>query len=101
MVNATVKSQTLAINLTGINTRGGGTLWRLNRHEPRRGQQGWTATGLPRSLSLPPVSTSIFEYPVVDLDERVRLSQARQGYPALVQPKNSARMSRKLDVDSR
>jgi alpha-L-arabinofuranosidase len=74
VVNATFKSQSLAIKLNSIATRGSGTVWRLTGKNldatNKVGQppgviirQG-TVPALARSLTVQPVSASIYEFPV-------------------------------------
>ena len=74
VVNATFKAQPLEINLGGLQTRGGGKLWRLSgktlEAANKVGQPpGVTvreekAPALSRALTVPPISTSIYEFPL-------------------------------------
>jgi alpha-N-arabinofuranosidase len=74
VVNATFKPQSLAIKLTGIETRGVGTAWRLTGNNldavNKVGQapgvtiQRSTVAPLSRSLTVAPISTAIYEFPL-------------------------------------
>jgi len=74
VVNATFKDQPLEIGLDGLKIRGGGKVWRLTGKDldaaNKVGQPPGVATReakvpmLSRSLTVPPISTSIYEYPL-------------------------------------
>jgi alpha-L-arabinofuranosidase len=74
VVNATFESQRLTVDLRGINSRTRGKVWRLSgKSLDARNKVGqppgvtitkYPAPALVRGLNLPPLSTSIFEYPV-------------------------------------
>jgi alpha-L-arabinofuranosidase len=74
VVNATFKPQSLAIKLTGIETRGVGTAWRLTGNNldavNKVGQapgvtiQRSTVAPLSRGLTVAPISTAIYEFPL-------------------------------------
>jgi alpha-N-arabinofuranosidase len=74
VINATFKPQFLAIKLQGITTRAKGNVWRLTGISLDAGNQVGkppgvsilqsTVPALSRGLTLPPISTSIYEFPV-------------------------------------
>ena len=77
MINATFKPQPLAITLEGIKTRGAGKVWRLTGKSleatNKVGQPPGVTTQvsqvppLSRSLTVPPISTSIYEFTVSNI----------------------------------
>jgi alpha-N-arabinofuranosidase len=74
VVNATFKPQPLAVKLIGIDTRGTGTAWRLTGNNLDAVNKVGQAPGvtiqrsavppLSRGLTVAPISTSIYEFPV-------------------------------------
>ncbi len=85
VVNATFKTQPLAIKLEGVATRGGGKVWRLTGKDldvaNKVGQppgvtiQEANVPPLSGSLPVPPISTSLYEFPVTR-SSRAALSHA-------------------------
>ena len=78
VVNATFQSQPLAVKLIGIETRGMGTAWQLSGNSLDAANLVGRAAGvtierrrvppLSRVLTVPPISTSIYEFPVAALE---------------------------------
>ena len=76
VVNATFKAQPFAIKLEGRVTRGRGRVWRLSGKSLEASNKVGQAPGvaiqlsqvpaLGRSLTVPPISTSIYEFPLVE-----------------------------------
>jgi alpha-N-arabinofuranosidase len=76
IVNATFKPQSVAIDLPGKRTRGPGKVWRLTASSLNAANKVGAKPGvvitegkapaLNGSLSVPPLSTSVFEYPLDD-----------------------------------
>jgi alpha-L-arabinofuranosidase len=73
VVNATFKPQILAINLAGLKPRGSGTVWRLTGTSLDAANKVGQSPGVrivqgnvpvSGSVTVPPISTSIYEYPV-------------------------------------
>jgi len=74
VVNATFKAQSFEINLGGLQTRAGGKLWRLSGKNleaankvgqpPGVSIREEKAPALSRGLTVPPISTSIYEFPL-------------------------------------
>ena len=74
VVNATFEAQRLTVDVRGIDSRTRGTVWRLTgKSLDARNKVGqppgvtitqYLAPALSRGLNLPPLSTSIYEYPV-------------------------------------
>lgn len=75
VINATLQSQSLTIQVEGLRTRGSGTVWRLmgprldavNKvgQPPDVTVRRSKTSALSRGLKLPPMSVSIYELPVV------------------------------------
>ena len=74
VVNATFKPQSFAIKLDGIDTRRSGTVWRLTGKSVEAINKVGQPPGvtivqsavppLSRNMTVPPISTSIYEFPV-------------------------------------
>jgi alpha-N-arabinofuranosidase len=74
IVNATLHPQPIMIEIKGIHTRGSGTVWRLTGKSLEASNKVAQPPGvivrqskvreLSRSLTVPPISTSIYEFPV-------------------------------------
>jgi alpha-N-arabinofuranosidase len=74
IVNATLRSQSIMIEIRGIHARGSGTVWRLTGEGLEATNKVGQLPGvtvrqsrvrpLSRSLTVPPISTSIYEFPV-------------------------------------
>ena len=70
----------MAIKVAGIRTRGRGKVWRLSGKDPEALNKVGQVPGinvsesavpaLQGSLSVPPISTSIYEFPVAGLGRR-------------------------------
>lgn len=77
IVNATFKDQPLEIKLDGLQIRGSGKVWRLSGasleaankvgQSPAVTVREAKVPRLSRSLTVPPISTSIYEYPIAAL----------------------------------
>jgi alpha-L-arabinofuranosidase len=94
VVNATFEPQPFAVELDGITTRGAGTVWRLTGKSldatNKVGQppgvtiQSGKVAALSRTLAVPPISTSIYEFPLVGAHVAARhepLEQSRAALP--------------------
>jgi len=76
VVNATLQPQTLAISLNGVKIRGSGKVWRLTGESVEAANKVGQPPGVtiresrmqPPSPTLkqPPISVSVYEFPVVD-----------------------------------
>ncbi|MCW3846031.1 alpha-N-arabinofuranosidase [Sphingomonas sp. LB-2] len=74
VVNATYMPQRFAVDLRNLRTRGGGTRWLLSGASPEAANKVGAAAGvsiaetkvpaLGRQLTVPAISTSIFEFPI-------------------------------------
>ncbi|MFZ2995817.1 alpha-L-arabinofuranosidase C-terminal domain-containing protein [Sphingobium sp.] len=74
VVNATFKTQSMGIDLTGRRTRGQGKVWRITAKSLSAANKVGAKPGvtiaqakvpaLGRTLTVPPLSTSVFEYPI-------------------------------------
>ena len=74
VVNATFKNQSLEIKLDGLRIRASGKVWRLTGKDLDAANKVGQSPGvtlretqvprLSRSLTLPPISTSIYEFPL-------------------------------------
>jgi alpha-N-arabinofuranosidase len=81
VVNATFESQTLEITLDGVQTRGGGTAWILTGKSldavnkvgepPGVVVQQISVPELGHDLTVPPISTAIYEFPLAGADMRL------------------------------
>lgn len=82
IVNATFKPQTVALDLPGVQMRGSGTVWRITAKSLGAANKVGTKPGVVITqvrapamrgrLTVPPTSTSVFEYPI----ERISAGQA-------------------------